>query len=33
LKQKVKEKEVVIFARIFATMINAGLPLINALSY
>ena len=31
LKQKVKEKEVVIFARIFATMINAGLPLIQCL--
>jgi type IV pilus assembly protein PilC len=27
----VKEKEVVIFARIFATMINAGLPLIQCL--
>jgi type IV pilus assembly protein PilC len=31
LKQKVKQKEVVIFARIFATMINAGLPLIQCL--
>ncbi|OGP84714.1 MAG: pilus assembly protein PilC [Deltaproteobacteria bacterium RBG_16_58_17] len=31
LKQKVKEKDVVIFARIFATMINAGLPLIQCL--
>jgi type IV pilus assembly protein PilC len=31
LKKKVKEKEVVIFARIFATMINAGLPLIQCL--
>lgn len=30
-KQKVKEKEVVIFARVFATMINAGLPLIQCL--
>ncbi len=31
LKQKVQEKEVVIFCRIFATMINAGLPLIQCL--
>jgi type IV pilus assembly protein PilC len=31
LKQRVKEKDVVIFARIFATMINAGLPLIQCL--
>ena len=31
LKQKVKEKDVVIFARIFSTMINAGLPLIQCL--
>src|SRR4030042_6987394 len=31
LQQKVKEKDVVIFARIFATMINAGLPLIQCL--
>jgi len=31
LKAKVKEKNVVIFARIFATMINAGLPLIQCL--
>ena len=31
LKQKVKVNEVVIFARIFATMINAGLPLIQCL--
>jgi type IV pilus assembly protein PilC len=31
LKQGVKEKDVVIFARIFATMINAGLPLIQCL--
>jgi type IV pilus assembly protein PilC len=31
LKQKVKEKEVVIFCRIFSTMINAGLPLIQCL--
>lgn len=31
LKQKVKEKEVVVFCRIFATMINAGLPLIQCL--
>ena len=31
LQQKVKEKDVVLFARIFATMINAGLPLIQCL--
>ena len=31
LKQKVSEKDVVVFARIFATMINAGLPLIQCL--
>ena len=31
LKPKVKEKNVVIFARIFSTMINAGLPLIQCL--
>ncbi|MBU1150104.1 MAG: type II secretion system F family protein, partial [Proteobacteria bacterium] len=31
LQQKVSEKDVVIFARIFATMINAGLPLIQCL--
>ncbi len=31
LKKKVKEKEVVIFCRIFSTMINAGLPLIQCL--
>jgi type IV pilus assembly protein PilC len=31
LKQRVKEKDVVVFARIFATMINAGLPLIQCL--
>ncbi len=31
LKQKVKEKEVVVFCRIFATMINAGLPLMQCL--
>lgn len=31
LKQRVSEKEVVVFARIFATMINAGLPLIQCL--
>jgi type IV pilus assembly protein PilC len=31
LKPRVKEKDVVIFARIFATMINAGLPLIQCL--
>lgn len=31
LKQKVSEKEVVVFARIFSTMINAGLPLIQCL--
>lgn len=31
LQKKVSEKEVVVFARIFATMINAGLPLIQCL--
>lgn len=31
LKQKVKEKDVVVFSRIFSTMINAGLPLIQCL--
>lgn len=31
LKQRVKEKDIVVFARIFATMINAGLPLIQCL--
>jgi type IV pilus assembly protein PilC len=31
LQPKVKEKDVVIFARIFSTMINAGLPLIQCL--
>jgi type IV pilus assembly protein PilC len=31
LKQRVKEKDVVVFSRIFATMINAGLPLIQCL--
>ena len=31
LQQKVKEKDVVVFARIFSTMINAGLPLIQFL--
>jgi len=31
LKQKVKGKDVVVFARIFSTMINAGLPLIQCL--
>ena len=31
LQQRVKEKDVVVFARIFATMINAGLPLIQCL--
>jgi len=31
LKGKVKEKEVVVFSRIFSTMINAGLPLIQCL--
>jgi type IV pilus assembly protein PilC len=30
-KQKVPEKDVVVFARIFSTMINAGLPLIQCL--
>jgi type IV pilus assembly protein PilC len=31
LKQGVKQKDVVVFARIFSTMINAGLPLIQCL--
>ena len=31
LQKKVSEKDVVVFARIFATMINAGLPLIQCL--
>src|SRR3990172_3365339 len=31
LKPKVKEKDVVVFSRIFSTMINAGLPLIQCL--
>jgi len=31
LQQKVKEKDVVVFARQFATMINAGLPIIQCL--
>lgn len=31
LKEKVKEKDVVVFCRIFSTMINAGLPLIQCL--
>ncbi len=31
MQQKVKEKDVVIFARLFATMINAGLPIIQCL--
>lgn len=31
LKQKVQEKDIVVFARIFSTMINAGLPLIQCL--
>jgi len=31
LKQRVAEKDVVVFARVFATMINAGLPLIQCL--
>lgn len=31
LQQKVQEKDVVIFARIFSTMIDAGLPLIQCL--
>jgi type IV pilus assembly protein PilC len=31
LQQRVSEKDVVVFARIFATMINAGLPLIQCL--
>jgi type IV pilus assembly protein PilC len=32
VKQKISERDVVVFARIFATMINAGLPLIQCLS-
>jgi type IV pilus assembly protein PilC len=31
LKGKVKEKDIVVFSRIFSTMINAGLPLIQCL--
>lgn len=31
LRKKVSEKDVVVFARIFSTMINAGLPLIQCL--
>ena len=31
MQQKVTEKDVVVFCRIFATMINAGLPLIQCL--
>ncbi len=31
LQKKVTEKDIVVFARIFATMINAGLPLIQCL--
>ncbi len=31
LQQKVKEKDVVVFARQFATMINAGLPIVQCL--
>jgi type IV pilus assembly protein PilC len=31
LKKRVSEKDVVVFCRIFATMINAGLPLIQCL--
>lgn len=31
LKQKVKEKEIVIFSRQFSTMINAGLPIVQCL--
>jgi type IV pilus assembly protein PilC len=31
LKQKVKERDVVVFSRVFSTMINAGLPLIQCL--
>ena len=31
LKSKVKEKEVIIFARQFSTMINAGLPIVQCL--
>jgi type IV pilus assembly protein PilC len=32
IKKRVKEKEIVVFARIFSTMINAGLPLIQCLN-
>ena len=31
LQPKVKEKDVVVFARQFATMINAGLPIVHSL--
>ena len=31
MQQKITEKDVVVFCRIFATMINAGLPLIQCL--
>ncbi len=31
LKQKVKQKEIVIFSRQFSTMINAGLPIVQCL--
>jgi type IV pilus assembly protein PilC len=31
LKEKIKEKNVVVFCRVFSTMINAGLPLIQCL--
>ena len=31
LQPKIKEKNVVVFCRIFSTMINAGLPLIQCL--
>ena len=31
LQEKVKETDVVVFARLFATMINAGLPIIQCL--
>ncbi|HQB31196.1 MAG TPA: type II secretion system F family protein, partial [Syntrophales bacterium] len=31
LRQRVKEKDVVVFSRQFATMINAGLPIIQCL--
>jgi len=31
LQQKVKEKQIVVFARIFSTMIDSGLPLIQCL--